>query len=118
MRSPKRNLEKLNKIMTAWETFAPEKSFGGMTLAQFRTQVQPSFDIRTQIETLETQLGGAKSTRDDTDRQSMRLAEMVVNGVKGDPTEGPNSELYEGMGYTRDDERSSGLTRRKKSNGQ
>jgi len=41
----------------------------------------------------------------------------VVNGVLADPTEGPDSSLYEAMGYTRKSERKSGLTRGKKSAG-
>ena len=38
----------------------------------------------------------------------------VVAGVLADPTEGPDSATYEGMGYTRDSERKSGLTRKHK----
>ncbi|MBD0369309.1 MAG: hypothetical protein ICV60_00535 [Pyrinomonadaceae bacterium] len=114
MSSPKRNVEKLNKLVTALETLAPDKSFGGMTLAQFKARIQPSYDIRAQIETLDTQLSAAKAARRVADEESMRAAQLIVNGVKGDPTEGPNSDLYEAMGYTRADERKSGLTRKKK----
>lgn len=114
MSSPKRNLERLNKIINAWQTFASNKSFGGMTNAQFKTLVQPSFDARIQVETLEAQLSAAQAARDDADKESLRLSELVVNGVVGDPTEGPNNDLYEGMGYVRDSERRSGLTRKKK----
>lgn len=118
MSSPKRNLEKLNRIVNAWEMLAPDKSYGGMTLAQFKTRVQPSFDARAQIMTLETQLGAAMASRDDADDESLSAAQMVVNGVKADPTEGPNSDLYGAMGYTRDNERKSGLTRKKQTHGQ
>jgi hypothetical protein len=34
--------------------------------------------------------------------------------VLSDPTEGPDSALYEAMGYTRKSERKSGLTRQRK----
>jgi hypothetical protein len=37
----------------------------------------------------------------------------VVNGVKGDPAFGEDSDLYETMGYVRKSERKSGLTRKK-----
>ncbi|MBD0370469.1 MAG: hypothetical protein ICV60_06505 [Pyrinomonadaceae bacterium] len=114
MDSPMRNLGKLKDIILSWGTHAPEKSFAGMTLAQFKARVQPSFDVRQQIEALEAQIRGLKSTRADADKESLRLAQLVVNSVKGDPEEGPNSDLYEGMGYTREDERKSGLTRKKK----
>jgi hypothetical protein len=38
----------------------------------------------------------------------------LVNGVLADPTEGPDSALYEAFGYTRKSERKSGLTRASK----
>lgn len=113
MDSPKRNKERLDKIIAAWETHAPEKSFGGMTLAQFKAKVKPSYDSRARIVTLEQQRQGELNTRDDVDKESMAAAQAVVNGVKGDPTEGPDSALYEGFGYVRESERKSGLTREK-----
>jgi hypothetical protein len=114
MSSPKRNLEKLNRIINAWQTLAPDKAFGGMTVAHFKTQVQSSLDTRAQVERLEAELDAAQAARDNADKENLRLAELVVNGVVGDPTVGPNSDLYEGMGYVRDSERRSGLTRKKR----
>ena len=40
--------------------------------------------------------------------------QLVVNGVVGDPTEGPDGDLYEAMGYVRASQRHTGLTRKKK----
>jgi hypothetical protein len=42
----------------------------------------------------------------------MRLAQLVTNGVLGDPEAGPDSDLYEAMGYVRTSARKSGLTRK------
>jgi hypothetical protein len=39
--------------------------------------------------------------------------QLVVNGVVGDPEEGPDSDLYAAFGYTRTSERKTGLTRKK-----
>ena len=39
--------------------------------------------------------------------------QQVVAGVLADPTEGPDSALYEAFGYTRKSERKPGLTRRR-----
>jgi hypothetical protein len=114
MYAPKDNLEKFNRVITGWQTLAQEKSFGGMTLAQFKTALQPSFDIRTEIERLEDELTSAKTRRDAADKESLRRVQLVVNGVYGDPEEGPDGDLYESFGYVRDSERKSGLTRGKK----
>jgi hypothetical protein len=44
----------------------------------------------------------------------MDNADLVTNGVIGDPTEGPDSALYEAFGYVRKSEKKSGLTRKEK----
>jgi hypothetical protein len=39
----------------------------------------------------------------------------VIAGILADPTEGPDSSLIEGVGRTRQSERKTGLTRKRKS---
>ncbi len=114
MPTPKDNLLKVQKIASAWETLAPTKSFGGMTLAQFQAAVQPSQAARERIADLDAQVAQAQAERDRADEESLAKAQLVVNGVIGDPTEGPDSALYESFGYTRKSERKTGLTRRRK----
>jgi hypothetical protein len=110
---PKGIEQKIEKMVNAWETLAPTKTFGGMTLAQFQAAVQPSQAARQRIEDLEAQLTQAQAERDRADEESLAKVQLVVNGVIGDPTEGPDSALYEEMGYTRKSERRSGLTRKR-----
>ncbi|HEY1719455.1 MAG TPA: hypothetical protein VGH42_14340 [Verrucomicrobiae bacterium] len=103
-----------NTVINAWTTLAPAASFGGMTLAQYKTKVQPSFDARTAIDGLNAQMTAAMDTRDDADGVTSDTNQMVIKGVVGDPNYGDDSNLYEAMGYVRKSERASGLT--KKSN--
>ena len=110
MDAPKLIYERLERIIDAWQTLAPAKSFGGMTLAQFKTAIQPSLDARASITTLEAQLLAAQNARDDADKTSQDKVQLVINGVIGDPECGPDSDLYEAMGYVRKSERQSGLT--------
>jgi hypothetical protein len=112
--TPKDNMLKMQRILNAWETLAPDKTFGGMTLAQFRAATQPSQTARDRIDDLEDQLTQAQADRDHADAESLAKAQLVVNGVIGDPTEGPDSALYAAMGYTRKSERKSGLSRKRK----
>ena len=109
--SPKQNGEKLQAAVTAWETLRPTKSFGGMTLAQFKDKLKASFDTRTAIATLENQLLAEQNKRDDADSTALAALQLVVNSVKGDPEEGEDGEFYEALGYVRKSERSSGLRR-------
>ena len=115
MPQPKDTLEKILRITSGWETLAPEKSFGGMTLTQFRVAVKHSLDTREELRVLESQTQSKKIERDDADAESLRSVQLVVNGVVGDPTEGPESDLYAAFGYTRPSERKTGLTRKKSS---
>jgi len=115
--SPKVNEEKMLRIQNAWKTLAPDKSFGGMTLAEFITQVNKSLAPRQRLIELEDEILQEQATRDEEDEATMNKIELIVAGVIADPTEGSDSALYEAMGYVRKSERKSGLTRKKKNNG-
>ncbi|MGB9179597.1 MAG: hypothetical protein WCB68_10175, partial [Pyrinomonadaceae bacterium] len=108
--SPKDNYLKLQRMLNAWETLAPAKSFAGMTFAQFQAAVQPALDARARIEDLEAQITQAIADREAADDIALTKAQQVVNGVLADPTEGPDSALYEAFGYTPKRDRKSGLT--------
>jgi len=110
---PKGIEEKIAKMTNAWETLAPNKTFGGMTLAQFQAAGQPSQTARQRIDDLEGQLSQAQADRDRADDGFLAKAQLVVAGVLADPTEGSDSALYKEMGYTRKSERKSGLTRKR-----
>ena len=115
--NPKSNEQKMNTMLNAWETLASAKSFGGMTLDQFKAIATPAQTARQRIADLESQMTQAINDRDAGDTAFLVKAQLVVNGVLGDPSEGPDSSLYEAMGYTRKSERRSGLTRAKKAAG-
>jgi len=109
--SPKLTEKFLNDVLSAWEELAAEEDFGGMTLAQFKTKVKPSLDVRTEVATLETQLKAARQNRNNADVVSNEEALNVVNGVRSTPGYGENSALYRAMGYIPKNERRSGLVR-------
>ena len=114
MPQPKSTLEKITRVINGWETLAPDKTFGGMTLAQAKAAVKSSFDTRDELRVLESQQQAKQVDRDIADEASLRFVQRVVNGVVGDPEEGPDSDLYDSFGYTRTSERKTGLTRKKK----
>lgn len=109
--SPKVTEEKIDRMLNAWRTLAPDKSFGGMTLTQFEALAAPSRDARRRIDELDNQRAQAAAERDRADEAFNARAQLVVAGVLADPTEGPDSALYEAFGYTRKSDRKSGLHR-------
>ena len=113
-RNPKKIELKMERILNAWETLAPTKSFGGLTLEQMQAIAAPARATRARIEDLEDQLTEALADRAHADLNVRGGLEIVVNAVRADLTEGPDSALYEAMGYRRRSERRSGLTRKKR----
>lgn len=112
--SPKKNEEKLDKMVMAWETLAPAVKFANIGLDEFKVFVADCKQARVEIAQIEDQRTQKLNLRDDKDKVALGKAELVVNGVVGDVAFGPNSALYEAMGYIRKSERKSGLTRKKK----
>lgn len=106
--------DKLDKIIMAWETLRPDKTFGGMTLAQFKAKVKPSADARAALVVLTAQVTQAVNAKNDADGVSNDEMLKVVNGVKGDPDEGDDGDLYDAMGYVRKSERKAAAPRVKK----
>jgi len=104
--------EKLQRIRNAWRTLAPEKSFGGMTLAQFEAACAPSNETRAEIAELQDKTTQAMARRDAADDVTASKMQLAVAGVLADPTEGADSALYAAFGYTRRSERKTGLTRK------
>ena len=111
---PSDNDAKMDRMLNAWETRAPDKSFGGLSLAQFQAVIAPAKAARQRMDELEVQLKQAADARKAADDAFLAKAQLVVSGVLADPSEGVDSALYQAMGYTRKSERKSGLTRKKK----
>ncbi len=114
MNAPKDIETKIAQTLEAWAELAPDKTFGGMTLAQFTAAVKPSVDARAAILHLESQMTDVHTRRETSDVQSLKSILLVVNAIRGDPTEGEDSALYEACGYVRKSARKSGLSRKAK----
>jgi hypothetical protein len=109
--SPKSTEEKIERMINAWRTLAPDKSFGGMTLAQFEALAAPAFAARRRLDEIEHEREQTLAARERADDAINEAAKRVVDGVRADPTEGTDSALYAGFGYTRESDYKSGLHR-------
>jgi hypothetical protein len=84
-----------------------------MTYEEFETVTARPLDSRARLAALQNQIDAETNVRDDEDEAWLVIFQRVVAGVLADPAFGPDSALYEGLGYTRQSERKSGLTRKK-----
>jgi hypothetical protein len=105
---------RLTEVLTAWENMRPHKQFFGLTLEDLKSRSRAFVDARNEITDLDARAAHAVSKRDAAAVGLAELVQGVVDSVKGDPTEGPNGELYSAMGYVPKRERASGLVRRSK----
>ena len=112
LKNPTRIVRKVDEVVMAWETLAPASNFAGMTLAEFKTAVEPSKAERIRTAELEAELAGAAGRRALADLNTNEKLKLVVAAVKGDPSHGENSPLYRAMGYIPMADRASGLTRK------
>ena len=112
LKNPTRIVRKVDEVVMAWGQLAPDATFAGMTLAEFRTAVEPSKAERIRTAELEAELSGAGGRRALADLNTNEKLKLVVAAVKGDPAHGENSALYRAMGYIPMAERASGLTRK------
>ena len=101
----------ISGVIAGWEEHAPDATFGGLTLTQYKAKVKPSLDARDEVSSFELKLAAARVDRDNADLVSDEITSNVVNSAKGDPNYGENSALYASFGYIRKDDRKSGLTR-------
>lgn len=111
--SPKDIETKYNRFLNALTTLAPDKTFGGVTLADFTAQCDKSNAPRQRLVELADERTNEETNRDNQDSLTMKMCERIKNGVIADPEFGDDSALYEALGFIRKSERKSGLTRRK-----
>jgi hypothetical protein len=109
---PKETEVRIGKVNAAWKKLAPAASFAKMTYPQFSAKIKTSLDARDLVKDLEMQLADALNQRNDADRANMPVVKQVVKSVSGDVDYGSNSSLWEEMGFVRDSEKKTGLTRK------
>jgi hypothetical protein len=111
--TPRENETKYNRFLNSIRTLAPDKTFGGVTLANLETQVGNSNVPRERLAQLDDRTRHEEATRNTADAVTMRMCEMIKNGVGADPEFGDDSALYEALGFVRKSARKSSLTRKK-----
>ena len=99
------------RVLEAWAHLAPDETFAGMTVEQYRAKIAASIEVREQIKSLQQQLRALGVKRCQADTESHELTSYVVASVLGTPGHGSDSPLYHAMGYVTDSRRASGLVR-------
>jgi hypothetical protein len=118
MKRPKHVPSLADIICSAWEDHAPNATFAGMTLAQFKSTTQPSTDTRSDLVSITAQRRGKADARNQADAVSRDAIQRVVAAVRSDPNYGPDSPVLAAMSYVTRSARKTGKTNKTNGNGQ
>lgn len=105
--------QRRDQFLASWREYAPEATFAGFSLAQFETESMKPLEIRNRMVAARTQLGGMKLERDKTDETHSEMLTAIANGIRADPTHGPDSPLYRSLGFIPKSERKRPQSRKK-----
>ena len=83
---------------------------------QFKAAMQPALDAHARVVDQRKQLRISILERNGAVRKAMQLVYLIGFATRGDPEHGPNSDLYDALGYTREAVRRTKIrrTRRRK----
>lgn len=98
--------EKTKLIAAAWQLYAPETKFAGMTHDEY-VAATADFEAKCKaVEDLKTRKAGIVVNKNNADAKTVKLLNAVVCGIKADPDFGPDSGFYRACGYVTSSERS------------
>ena len=109
----KRIRKRVTQMNDAWSQGAPTAVFGGITQPQFDTKIKAAATVDQEIDDMEAALVLKKQFRDGLYDELNDDSVKILAGLKGDPGFGDDHPLLEAMGFVRDSQKKSGLTRKK-----
>lgn len=113
MPATKRIRERVTQMNDAWAGGAPDAVFGGISQPQFDTKIKAADAADKEIDDLEAALSLKKQSREGLYADLYEDSVKILAGLKGDHRFGDDHPLVDAMGFVRDSERKSGLTRKK-----
>ncbi len=100
--SPEQQVRRIRNTIRAWEVHARRSAFSRHSLTEFKAAMQPALDAHARVADQRKQLRVSLLERNGAVRKAMELVYLIGFATRGDPEHGPNSDLYEALGYTRE----------------
>ena len=108
----KRIRERVTQMNDGWAQGASTTAFGGITQPQFDTKIKAAAASDQEVDEMEAALVLKKQFRDGLYDELNDDSVKILAGVKGDPAFGDDHPLIDAMGFVRDSQKKSGLTRK------
>jgi hypothetical protein len=100
--SPEQQIQRILAAIRGWEKHAPGSTLSRRTVAQFKDAMQPTLAAHDKVVGLRKRLHFAIVERNGLAGRAMQILYMTGFAIRGDPEHGPDSDLNEAFGYTRE----------------
>lgn len=100
------------QFLSSWEEYAQNKSFAGMSLAEFEVKSKEPLDVRKDLADARTKVNGLILKRDKADDTHNEDLLLIAHAIRADKDLGEDSPLYRSLGFVPKSERK--RTRRRK----
>lgn len=104
--------ERVTRMNDGWAEGAPTVAFSGVEQTEFADDIAAAAAIDKRLADLYAQEEMIRAEQETAYSNLNAKSVRVANGVRGDQNYGPDSPLYGAMGFVRNSERASGLTRK------
>lgn len=112
--SPEQQIQRILTSIRGWAAQAPRSTLSRHTLAEFKAAMQPALDAHARVLDQRKQLRISIIERNSAVSKAIDLVYLIGFATRGDPDHGPNSALYEALGYTREVVRRTKIRRARK----
>ena len=99
------------QFLASWEEYAQDKSFAGMTLAEFETKSKAPFAVRKELAAARTKANGLILEREKADDTLNEDLILIAHAIRADKDFGEDCPLYRSLGFVPKSERKSGRRR-------
>jgi hypothetical protein len=99
------------QFLSSWAEYAQDKSFAGMTLAEFELKSTEPLDVRKDLGDARTKAGGLILKRDQADEVLNSDLLLIAHAIRADTEFGEDCPLYRSLGFVPKSERKSGRRR-------
>ena len=99
------------QFLSSWAEYAQDKSFAGMTLAEFEATSQEPFDVRKDLADARTKAKGLILERDKADETINEDFVLIAHAIRADKAFGEDCPFYRSLGFVPKSERKTGRRR-------
>ncbi len=96
------------QFLSSWEEYAQDKSFAGMTLAEFQTKSMEPLDVRKDLGDARTKVSGLILKRDQADVTLNEDFLLIAHAIRADKDFGEDCPFYRSLGFVPKSERKNG----------